>query len=163
MPRTLQILRGNAVNKPFLADGQMFLEKDTGTLVIQNSSDEIRLAKDTDVQTVQEGLSSTNQTLGSISTNVASLNGTVQNIPITHKTSTTISTAGWTPSGSEYFYDVTIADMTSSNNPIIIPQSTNSSQQKNWDSLLRIESFNGYCRLYGSQVFTASVSAVIYY
>ncbi len=163
MPRTLQMLRGNAANKPFLADGQMYLEKDTKTLVIQNNSEEIRLADSTQISSLQDGLSSTNQTLGSIGTNVATLNSTVSNLPIANKYSGSLSTIGWTPSGSEYYFDVTIPAMTATMGPLLMPQELNQTQKDNWNTLLRVESASGYCRVYGSQVFTTSVPIYIYY
>lgn len=75
MPRKIfQILRGLASAKPSLSDGEMYLEKDTDTVVIKNDNDEVRLANKTDISSLESSISTINGNIFTISSNISSLN-----------------------------------------------------------------------------------------
>ena len=77
MPRVLQILRGLAASKPTLQDGEMYLERDTSVLVIQNQSTEIRLARSSDIDSLQSNITTISGNVATLNQDVSSLETTV--------------------------------------------------------------------------------------
>ena len=152
--KILQILRGLASTKPSLSDGEMYLEKDTSTVVVQNDSTEIRLANKTDISAVQSSISTINGNIETISNNLSTLNtevdsklttptgtkgqalGFVQdNIvgaidiqqsssPFNSEYNGTLPTSGWVSDSGHYYYQVTISDITADSVPLVFPQWT---------------------------------------
>jgi len=70
--KIFQILRGTQAVKPTLKDGQMYLETDKDTVVCQNGTTEIRFANESSV-------TSLSTEVGTLATNVASLNTEIDN------------------------------------------------------------------------------------
>lgn len=80
------------------------------------------------------------------------------------KFSGTLGTTGWVSSNGQYYYQVTISDMTSDSIPKAYPQWSNQEVQSSiWQSLTGIESFNGYVRFYATSPFSVSIDYVIEY
>ena len=76
----------------------------------------------------------------------------------------TLSTTGWVAEGTQYYYQITIANMTANSVPQIIPQWTSqSTQQPVWNNLQTIQSFDGYCRVYSTAAFTTVIDYIILY
>lgn len=76
----------------------------------------------------------------------------------------TLPTTGWVAEGGQYYYQITIANMTANSIPQIVPQWTNqTSQQSVWNMLQAVESFDGYVRVYASAAFTTAINYVILY
>lgn len=76
----------------------------------------------------------------------------------------TLPTSGWRASGSEYYYQITISDITSSDVPQLVPQWTSQSTQKPvWNNLQSIKSFDGHCRVYSTAAFTVAINYIILY
>lgn len=76
-----------------------------------------------------------------------------------------LATSGWVQqSGSLYYKQITIAGMTSSQYPIVMPVWTNNrtNEQLAWNSLnAEVESFDGYVRFYAKTPITTAVSFVL--
>lgn len=81
------------------------------------------------------------------------------------KYSGTLPTSGWTTSGSQRYYQVSISGMTADKNILAIPQWTNqANQQGSWNNLVNIQSYAGYVRFYASAAPSASINyTLIYY
>lgn len=81
------------------------------------------------------------------------------------KYSGSLATSGWVKqSDSLYYKQVTIAGMTSSQYPIVMPVWTNNrtNEQSAWNSLnAEVESFDGYVRFYAKAPITTSVGFVL--
>lgn len=81
------------------------------------------------------------------------------------KYSGNLATSGWVQqSGSLYYKQITIADMTSSQYPIVMPVWTNNrtNEQLAWNSLnAEVESFDGYVRFYAKTPITTAVNFVL--
>lgn len=77
----------------------------------------------------------------------------------------TLGTSGWVKqSDSLYYKQVTIAGMTSSQYPIVMPVWTNNrtNEQSAWNSLnAEVESFDGYVRFYAKTPITTAVGFVL--
>ena len=105
---------------------------------------------------------------------VTSVNGQTGAVPIdipdpksyyNKKYSGNLATSGWVQqSGSLYYKQITIADMTSSQYPIVMPVWTNNrtNEQLAWNSLnAEVESFDGYVRFYAKTPITTAVNFVL--
>ena len=81
------------------------------------------------------------------------------------KYSGTLPTSGWTTSGSQRYYQVSISGMTADKNILAIPQWSNqTNQQDSWNNLVNIQSYAGYVRFYASAVPSVSINyTLIYY
>jgi hypothetical protein len=80
------------------------------------------------------------------------------------KFSGSLTNSGWVQSGEQYYFQVTISDMTENDVPNVYPQWTNqSSQLTDWNKLENIQSFAGYVRFYATSAFTSSVNYIIAY
>lgn len=81
------------------------------------------------------------------------------------KYSGTLPTSGWTTSGSQRYYRVTISGMTADKNILAIPQWTNKeNQQSSWNNLIDVRSYAGYARFYASAAPSVSIKyTLIYY
>lgn len=81
------------------------------------------------------------------------------------KYSGSLATSGWVKqSDSLYYKQVTIAGMTSSQYPIVMPVWTNNrtNEQSAWNSLnAEVESFDGYVRFYAKAPITTAVGFVL--
>lgn len=81
------------------------------------------------------------------------------------KYSGTLPTSGWTTSGSQRYYQVSISGMTADKTILAIPQWSNqTNQQDSWNNLVNIRSYAGYVRFYASAAPSASINyTLIYY
>lgn len=81
------------------------------------------------------------------------------------KYSGTLPTSGWTTSGSQRYYQVSISGMTADKIILAIPQWSNqTNQQGSWSNLVNIQSYAGYVRFYASSVPSVSINyTLIYY
>ena len=81
------------------------------------------------------------------------------------KYSGTLPTSGWTTSGSQKYYQVSISGMTADKTLLAIPQWSNqTNQQDSWNNLVNIQSYAGYVRFYASAAPNASINyTLIYY
>lgn len=87
-------------------------------------------------------------------------------IPVSaQKYSGTLPTSGWTTSGSQRYYQVSISGMTADKTILAIPQWSNqTNQQDSWNNLVNIQSYAGYVRFYASAVPSVSINyTLIYY
>lgn len=97
--------------------------------------------------------------------NIVSL---ISDIPLKYQNTATIGTSGWVQSGNQYYFQINFDNMTDSIAPILVPQfdfnsSTQTVQQAEINSILYIQSFNGYIRIFASSPFTTGVNFIIYY
>lgn len=76
-----------------------------------------------------------------------------------------LPTSGWTTSGSQRYYQVTISGMTADKTILAVPQWSNqTNQQDSWNNLVNIQSYAGYVRFYASSVPSVSINyTLIYY
>lgn len=81
------------------------------------------------------------------------------------KYSGTLPTSGWTTSGSQRYYQVSISGMTADKTILAIPQWSNqTNQQDSWNNLVNIQSYAGYVRFYASAAPSVSINyTLIYY
>ena len=81
------------------------------------------------------------------------------------KYSGTLPTSGWTNSGSQRYYQVSISGMTADKTILAIPQWSNqTNQQTSWNNLVNIQSYAGYVRFYASAAPNVSINyTLIYY
>ena len=81
------------------------------------------------------------------------------------KYSGTLPTSGWTTSGSQRYYQVSISGMTADKIILAIPQWSNqTNQQGYWNKLVNIQSYAGYVRFYASAAPSVSINyTLIYY
>ena len=164
--RILQFLRGAASMKPSLQDGQGYLEKDTNTFVIQNDSSEIRLSdQSNNIASLQSGLSSTNETVGQLSQNIAEINQEIEDLQSAaggQKVSAVLGTS-WTASGSNYYQNINITGMTAETVPSLFPQWTanRTAEQTAWNLLQNVQSFEGYIQVTASSQTSTSVNFIV--
>ena len=97
--------------------------------------------------------------------NIVSL---ISDVPLKYQNTATIGTSGWVQSGNQYYFQINFDNMMDSIAPILVPQfdsnsSTQTIQQAEINSILYIQSFNGYLRIFASSPFTAGVNFIIYY
>ena len=71
----------------------------------------------------------------------------------------------WTSSGSQYYQQITLSEITSTQTPLVFPQWTTNitNEQTSWNSLLNIQTFDGYVRFYASAPTTTNVNFVLMY
>ena len=75
-----------------------------------------------------------------------------------------LPTTGWVAEGTQYYYQITITNMTANSVPQIVPQWTSqSTQEPVWNNLKSIQSFDGYCRVYSTAAFTTAIDYIILY
>lgn len=97
--------------------------------------------------------------------NIVSL---ISNVPLKYQETTTIGSSGWVQSGSQYYLQINFNNMSENIAPILLPQfdtdaSIQSIQQTEINSILYVQSFNGYIRIFATTPFTVDVSTFIYY
>ena len=71
----------------------------------------------------------------------------------------------WTSSGGQYYQQITLSEITSTQTPLVFPQWTTNitNEQTAWNSLLNIQTFDGYVRFYASAPTTTNVNFVLMY
>ena len=71
----------------------------------------------------------------------------------------------WTSSGNQYYQQITLSAITASQTPLLIPQWTSniSNEQASWNTLLNIQSFDGYVRIYAPNPTTTNVNFILLY
>lgn len=71
----------------------------------------------------------------------------------------------WTSSNGQYYQQITLAEITSTQTPLVFPQWTTNitNEQTSWNSLLNIQTFDGYVRFYASAPTTTNVNFVLMY
>lgn len=71
----------------------------------------------------------------------------------------------WTSSNGQYYQQITLTEITSTQTPLVFPQWTTNitNEQASWNSLLNIETFDGYVRFYASAPTTTNVNFVLMY
>ena len=122
---------------------------------------ESALQEKMDTQTGTQG-----QLLGFIANNVVgAVNAPDSKSYYNRRYNGTLETSGWVKqSNSLYYKQVTIAGMTSSQYPIVMPVWTNNrtNEQSAWNSLnAEVESFDGYVRFYAKTPITTAVGFVL--
>lgn len=103
------------------------------------------------------------QLLGFTSDNVV---GAVD-APISTYNGTLSSGSGnWTSSGGQYYQQFNLPEITSTQTPLVFPQWTTNitNEQTAWNSLINIQTFDGYVRFYASSIPSVSINyTLIYY
>lgn len=104
----------------------------------------------------------TGQVLGYISDNVVGAIDLPQGKIVINAT---VTNSNWTSSGSYVYQQITCEGMTANSLPFVVPQYNvlNDSQQNDWNQIVYIESFEGYCRIYAKASFVNSVNVMITY
>lgn len=71
----------------------------------------------------------------------------------------------WTSSGGQYYQQFNLPEITSTQTPLVFPQWTTNitNEQASWNSLLNIQTFDGYVRFYASAPTTTNVNFVLMY
>lgn len=71
----------------------------------------------------------------------------------------------WTSSGRQYYQQFNLPEITSTQTPLVFPQWTTNitNEQASWNSLLNIQTFDGYVRFYASAPTTTNVNFVLMY
>ena len=71
----------------------------------------------------------------------------------------------WTSSGGQYYQQIVLSDITSTQTPLVFPQWTTNitNEQTAWNSLLNIQTFDGYVRFYASAPTKTNVNFVLMY
>ena len=71
----------------------------------------------------------------------------------------------WTASGGQYYQQITLSEITSTQTPLVFPQWTTNitNEQTSWNNLLNIQTFDGYVRFYASTPTTTNVNFVLMY
>lgn len=71
----------------------------------------------------------------------------------------------WTSSGSQYYQQFNLSEITSTQTPLVFPQWTTNitNEQASWNSLLNIQSYDGYVRFYASAPTTTNVNFILLY
>lgn len=84
--------------------------------------------------------------------------------PITAQFSGTLPTSGWVAENGQYYYQVSISNITANDVPLVIPQWTNqSTEELVWNNLTSIQSYAGYVRFYSTAAFTVAINYIMYY
>lgn len=104
----------------------------------------------------------TGQVLGYISDNVV---GAIDLPQGKITISATVTNSNWISSGSYVYQQITCEGMTANSLPFVVPQYNvlNDSQQNDWNQIVYIESFEGYCRIYAKASFVNSINVMITY
>lgn len=106
------------------------------------------------------------QFLGFISDNVVSAVDAPTSPFNTSYNGTLASGSGnWTASGGQYYQQITLSEITSTQTPLVFPQWTTNiiNEQTAWNNLTNIQSYNGYVRFYASAPTTANVNFILLY
>lgn len=71
----------------------------------------------------------------------------------------------WTLSGDQYYQQIALSEMTSTQTPLVFPQWTTNitNEQTAWNNLTNIQSYNGYVRFYASAPTTTNVNFILLY
>ena len=71
----------------------------------------------------------------------------------------------WTSSNGQYYQQITLSEITSTQTPIVFPQWTTNitNEQTAWNSITSIQSYNGYVRFYVSSPTTTNVNFILLY
>lgn len=71
----------------------------------------------------------------------------------------------WISSGGQYYKQFDLPEITSTQTPLVFPQWTTNitNEQASWNSLLNIQTFDGYVRFYASAPTTTNVNFVLMY
>ena len=71
----------------------------------------------------------------------------------------------WTSSGGQYYQQFNLPEITSTQTPLVFPQWTTNitNEQTSWNSLLNIQTFDGYVRFYASAPTATNVNFVLMY
>lgn len=79
--------------------------------------------------------------------------------------SATVANSNWASSGSYVYQQITCEGMTVNSLPFVVPQYNvlNDSQQNDWNKIVYIESFEGYCRIYAKASFANNINVMITY
>ena len=77
----------------------------------------------------------------------------------------TSGSGNWTSSGGQYYQQLNLPEITSTQTPLVFPQWTTNitNEQTSWNSLLNIQTFDGYVRFYASAPTTTNVNFVLMY
>ena len=77
----------------------------------------------------------------------------------------TSGSGNWTSSGEQYYQQFDLPEITSTQTPFVFPQWTTNitNEQTAWNSLLNIQAFNGYVRIYASAPTTTNVNFILLY
>lgn len=71
----------------------------------------------------------------------------------------------WTSSGGQYYQQFDLPEITSTQTPLVFPQWTTNitNEQASWNSLINIQTFDGYVRFYASAPTATNVNFVLMY
>ena len=71
----------------------------------------------------------------------------------------------WTASGGQYYQQITLSEVTSTQTPLVFPQWTTNitNEQTAWNNLTNIQSYDGYVRFYASAPTTTNVNFILLY
>ena len=71
----------------------------------------------------------------------------------------------WTSSGGQYYQQITLTEITSTQTPLVFPQWTTNitNEQTAWNNLTNIQSYDGYVRFYASAPTTTNVNFILLY
>ena len=71
----------------------------------------------------------------------------------------------WIASGGQYYQQITLSEITSTQTPLVFPQWTTNikNEQTAWNNLTNIQSYDGYVRFYASAPTTTNVNFVLMY
>lgn len=84
--------------------------------------------------------------------------------PITAQFSGALPASGWVAENGQYYYQVSISNITANDVPLVIPQWTNqSTEELVWNNLTSIQSYAGYVRFYSTAAFTVAINYIMYY
>lgn len=108
------------------------------------------------------------QFLGFISDNVVgAVDAPTSTSPFntSHNGTLASGSGNWTSSGGQYYQQITLSEITSTQTPLVFPQWTTNitNEQTAWNSLLNIQTFDGYVRFYASAPTTTNVNFVLMY
>ena len=140
--------------------GQQGAQGPSGTNATVNGVESLNIVAQNGITGIQNG--STYTISGE---NIVSL---ISDVPLKYQNTATIGTSGWVQSGNQYYFQINFDNMVASIAPILVPQfdfnsSTQTIQQAEINSILYIQSFNGYIRIFASSPFTTGVNFIIYY
>ena len=71
----------------------------------------------------------------------------------------------WTSSSGQYYQQISLTSMTSTQTPLVFPQWTTNitNEQTTWNSITSIQSYNGYVRFYAPSPTTTNVNFILLY
>lgn len=108
------------------------------------------------------------QVLGYIADNVVgAVDAPTSTSPFNTSYNGTLSSGSgnWTASGGQYYQQIALSEITSTQTPLVFPQWTTNitNEQTAWNNLTNIQSFDGYVRFYASAPTTTNVNFVLMY